>query len=92
MSIFVHGEPKTFADWRSQNRQPLDAGPRSIGRFPKRHPEAGKAIAGDRQNAVDRWFQFEFPVSSVGLEAKEPDAGNIDGVLAVNSYESKALE
>jgi len=92
MSIFVHGDPKAFADWQSQNRQPVDAGPRSAGRFPKRHPEPGEAITRNRQHAVDRRFQFEFPVSAVGLQAEESNAGNADGVLPVDSYESKGFK
>ena len=52
--------------------------------LPKRRAERRKPITCDRQYAVHRRFELEFPVSAVGLQPKEPDEGDVDGVLAVN--------
>ncbi len=54
--------------------------------------ERREPITGDGQHAVHRRFELEFPVPPVGLQAENPDAGNVDGVLAVNSHESVGLE
>ena len=54
--------------------------------------ERREPITGNRQYAVDRRFEPEFPVSPVGLQAKEPDVSDVDGVLAVNPDETIGLE
>lgn len=59
---------------------------------PESCAERREPITGNRQHAVHRRFELEFPVSAVGLQPEKPDEGDVDGVLAVNSHESVGLE
>ena len=49
-------------------------------------------IPRNRKHLVHRWFELELPVPAVGLQAEEPDAGDVDGVLAVDPDEPEGLE
>ena len=49
-------------------------------------------MARDREHLVHRRFELELPVSAVGLHSKQPDAGEVDGVIVVNPNESEGLE
>ena len=63
-----------------------------VARLPKGRPEPCEAVAGDREYFIHWWFELELPVSAVGLQPKEPDAGDVDGVFAVDPDESEGLE
>jgi len=54
--------------------------------------ECREPISGDGQHAVHRRFEFELPVSAVGLQAEKPDIGDVDSVLAVNPDETVGLQ
>jgi len=41
---------------------------------------------------VDRRLELELPVAPIGLQSKEPDAGEVDDVLTVNPDESEGFE
>ncbi len=51
-----------------------------------------KPISRNRQDAIYWRFEFKLPVSTVGLQAKEPDMGDVHSMLAVDSNEPKGLE
>jgi hypothetical protein len=51
-----------------------------------------KPISRNRQDAIYWRFEFELPVSTVGLQAKEPDMGDVHSMLAVDPDESEGLE
>ncbi len=61
----------------------------SAARLTESRPEPCEAVARDREHLVHGWFELELPVSAVGLQAQEPDAGNVDGVFAVDPDESE---
>ena len=54
----------------------------SVARLPESRSEPCEAVAGDRENSVHGRFELELPVSAVGLQPKEPDAGDVDDVFA----------
>ncbi len=48
----------------------------SVARLPESRSEPFEAVAGDREYSVHGRFELELPVSAVGLQPKEPDAGD----------------
>ena len=64
----------------------------SVASLPEGRPEPSEAVAGDREHFVHGRLELELPVSAVGLQPKEPDAGNVDGVFAVDADETEGLE
>ena len=64
----------------------------SAARLPEGCPELCEAVAGDGEHSIHGRFELELPASAVGLQPKKPDAGDVDGVLAVDPDESEGLE
>ncbi len=64
----------------------------SVARLPEGRSEPCEAVAGDREYFVHWRLELELPVSAVGLQPKEPDAGEVDGVFAVDPDEPKGFE
>ncbi len=64
----------------------------SVARLYEGRSEPCKTVAGDRENFVHGRLELELPVSAVGVQPKKPDAGDVDGVFAVDPDESEGLE
>jgi hypothetical protein len=61
-------------------------------RLPEDRPEPCEAVAGDREHLVHRGFELKLPVSTIGLQPKKSDVGDVGGVFAVDTDESEGLE